>query len=89
MFRELIKARRGYLNALDVRTDTLTEVVRNLYSIKLFAYEAIFERTIAAQREIEATFARKLGTTRAFGNIISSCVPAIAAVGEPFTRDTG
>lgn len=82
LFATLIKLNKRHLTALDSRTLTLTEVVRNLHSIKLFAYEPIFANIIAEKRKSEAGFARRSITMRASGNIIALCIPAIAAVGR-------
>jgi hypothetical protein len=81
LFSALIKLNKKHLTALDNRTMSLTGVVRNLHSIKLFAYEPIFAQMIADQRKTEARYARRSITMRASGNIIALCIPAIAAVG--------
>ena len=81
----MIRLGKHHLSALDSRTQTLTEVVRNLHSIKLFAYEPLFARKIADKRTPEAAYARKFVTVRTLGGVLANCMPAIAAVGGYMT----
>ena len=81
LFVALVKLDKKHLEALDSRTTTLTEVVRNLHSVKLFAYEPHFARVLADKRETEAGFAQRSIILRSTGNIVALFLPAIAAVG--------
>jgi hypothetical protein len=56
--------------------------VRNLYAIKLYAYEPLFGKIIQKKRETEAKHARTRTITRSLGDIIGTVAPPIAAVGK-------
>ena len=86
LFTSMIRIRKEHLAALDNRTQTLTEVVRNLHSIKLFAYETLFSGRIAEKREKEARYAQQYVTVRSAGGVVANCIPAVAAVGELIAR---
>jgi ABC-type bacteriocin/lantibiotic exporter with double-glycine peptidase domain len=78
----MITYRKKHLNALDERTQLLTEVVKHLHSIKLFAYEPMFEERIASKRKEEAGWVMRMSTCNAIADAIGVCMPAVAAVGE-------
>jgi ABC-type multidrug transport system fused ATPase/permease subunit len=86
IFRSLIGVRKKHLEALDDRTQKLTEVVRNLHSIKLFGYERIFESTVAEKRNKEAKLVRRNVTLKASASVLAQCIPAVAAVGKMITE---
>lgn len=87
LFSSMVRLRKQHLTALDTRTQALTEVVRNLHSIKLFAYESMFAESIGEKRKKEAELAAKFVTVRTSGGVISDCIPAIAAVGKSCSSD--
>jgi hypothetical protein len=78
----MIKYRMNHLNALDARTQLLTETVRHLHAIKLFAYGPLFEKRIADLRMEEAEWVKKMSIVFALADIIGTCMPALAAVGR-------
>ena len=78
----MIKYRLNHLNSLDSRTQLLTETVRYLHAIKLFAYGPLFEKRIADLRLKEAKWVKKMSIVFALADIIGTCMPAVAAVGE-------
>jgi hypothetical protein len=82
LFSAMIKYRMNHLNALDARTQLLTETVRHLHAIKLFAYGPLFEKRIAALRVEEAGWVKKMSIVFALADIIGTCMPAVAAVGK-------
>jgi hypothetical protein len=86
LFKALIRACLLHLDALDERTKSVTEVVRNLYAIKLYAYEPLFGKIKQEKREKEAKHARTRTITRSIGDIIGTVAPPIAAVGECSVR---
>jgi hypothetical protein len=78
----MLKISKNHRISLDTRTQLLTEVVKNLHSIKLFAYEDIFAKRIAKLRGVEAGWVRRKSSVTAAADVIGFCMPAIAAVGE-------
>lgn len=81
----MITYRKKHLDALDTRTQLLTEVVKHLHSIKLFAYEPMFEERIAKHRKEEAGWVMRMSTCNAIADAIGVCMPAVASVGASFT----
>ena len=81
-FTALLKYRKKYLDALDRRTSLLTEIVHHLQSIKLFAYKPMFYARIDKLRLEETGRIQKSSSMNAAANVIDTCMPAVAAVGE-------
>ena len=88
LFSAMIKYRMNHLTALDSRTQLLTETVRHLHAIKLFAYGPLFEKRISDLRMQEAKWVKKMSIVFALADIIGQCLPAVAAVGMSFTSPT-
>ena len=82
MFNSMLNIRKHHMKALDARTSLLTEVTRHLHSIKLFSYESIFSKRIAALRANEASWVRKVSSMTAASDVIGYCMPSVAAVSE-------
>ena len=76
----MIVYRGRHLDALDDRTQLLTEVVKHLHSIKLFAYEPLFEQRIAERRKKEAGWVMRVSSLNAVADAIGIAMPAVAAV---------
>lgn len=60
----------------------MTEAIRHLMPIKMFAYEPLFIDKIMSKRVVEAKWIRLSQIWNFFANSSEHALPAIAAVGE-------
>lgn len=67
---------------MDKRTQLLTETVRHLHSIKLYAYEPLFYNRLASLRDVETGWVKKLTVINSAANVIGIAMPPAAAVGK-------
>lgn len=80
MFARMVKYRQLQLVHIDARVKLLSQVVKSIRHIKLYAYTRLFGDKVQSLRVQELSNLRVNGVNRATMNATMSFIPVLAAV---------
>lgn len=77
-----LKYRNEHQGIMDQRVSLLTEVVGNIRTIKLYAYETLFGLKVAEKRKEELKVMRRITLMNSISRSFMFFIPTVAAVCE-------
>lgn len=80
MFSKLIVYRKTQEEIVDIRVRLLTDIISNIRSVKLYAYERFFGKQVSDLRDRERDKLRKFGFVRSLIMSTFGFLPILAAV---------